>query len=288
VKKPYVVPDSGLDCLIMFTCNLGDANRLLMYIIEKFPHLEAVIGMDTCAAVRCKGVEERSVVLKLFFADVMLEKKCDRFYAVDNVLLWSVDWPVKICDAAQLWGVKDSKFRIMAAPRKLEQEFVVAVEELSLVSICFFFKKKNEFRFCNWSKRTDLPYFSPQGFTDCVSVFNFEAPNKDKLLGWAVMKSDLVYLKPSTKNAIKEDKVSRAYFKLFEALDRFHISPKPGGKVLRCAFLFCLVPKNFFSKQAIDVGASPGGWVSCLIVDLVVLTSKRVLSCRLNVWWSAG
>jgi hypothetical protein len=228
---PYVCPESGSDCLILFTCNLGDANRLLSYLLEKFPdQLVAVLEGETFAAVRVeRGAEERSRVMKQMFLDVMLEKKCDRFYPCDRVFKWTVDWPVQICNASNIWDMKESKFRLMAAPRKLENEFVVAVDE-----------------FCKWSNRSDVPYFSPQDFTHCVSVFHFETPGKEKLLGWAIVEKDLVYLKPSTKNPIKEDKVSRAYFKLFEALERFKIVVPAGGK-------------------AIDVGASPGGWTQCLV-----------------------
>ena len=70
---PFVRSDSGRDCLIMFTCNLGDANRLLVYVKEKFPEIEPVLDGETFAAVRCKSVEDRARSMKKIFADVTQE-----------------------------------------------------------------------------------------------------------------------------------------------------------------------------------------------------------------------
>ncbi len=227
VKTPFV-PRAD-DCLIMLTCNLGDANRLLLYCVERYKSLTAVLELETVVGLRCESSAERSRVVKQFMTDVMLEKKCDRFYVVDRVREWSVDWAMQIVKESGLWDWPGARFRVMAAPRKLEQEFVVSVEDT-----------------CSWTKREPVPVFSPQGFTHCVSVVECTLEKQRKVVAWGICEADLVYLKPPTKNAIKEDKVSRAYFKLFEALLRFELELPRGGK-------------------GVDVGASPGGWTQCLV-----------------------
>ncbi len=256
VTTPFERRDA--DCLIVMTCNLGDANRLLVYCVERHPTLAAVLELDTVVALRCENAAERSRIIKLFVADVMLEKKCDRFYVVDRVQDWSVDWPIKIVKESGLWDWPDAKFRVMAAPRKLEQELVVSVEDT-----------------CAWMKREKTPVFAPQGFTHCVCVVELPMSKTLKLIGWGICDADLVYLKPPTKNVIKEDKVSRAYFKLFEALLRFDVKLPRGGKGL-------------------DIGASPGGWTQCLVehgltvwaVDPAPLTLRE--ETMKNVVWLGG
>jgi hypothetical protein len=227
VKTPYVPRND--DCLIIMTCNLGDSNRLLMYCAERYKELTPVVELETVVGLRCESSAERSRLVKEIMADVMLEKKCDRFYVVDHVREWSVDWAMQIVQQSGLWDWRDARFRVMAAPRKLEQEFVVSVEDT-----------------CSWTKREVVPVFSPQGFTKCISVVELAIGKQTRLVAWGICEAELVYLKPPTKNVIKEDKVSRAYFKLYEALLRFEVELPRGGKGL-------------------DVGASPGGWTQCLV-----------------------
>ena len=228
VAEPFTVPADGHDCLLMLTCGVGDGGRLLLYCAERYADAKPVLEGEGVVGLRFVSEESRARVARLMFADTMLEKKCDRFYLVDRVSEWGVDWAMRVVKESGLWEWSgEPRFRVVAAPRKLEQEMVVTVEDT-----------------CEWMGRPKVA-FAPQGFSHGVFVVKFEAECRT-LLGWGVAAAELVYLKSPVKAEGKESKISRAYFKLFEALQRFDIQLPQGGK-------------------AVDVGASPGGWTQCLV-----------------------
>ena len=114
----------------------------------------------------------------------------------------------------------------MCAPRKMEQEAVIHIEEDSV------------------REKRRMPTFCPTNFTHCISAVEFTSAGQ-KYVGWGVMEAKDVYIKPKSNDG-SMDKTCRAFYKLYEALHRFDVPLKEGMK-------------------AIDVGASPGGWTQCLV-----------------------
>ena len=224
VKEKFVVQSDG-DCLVFMTTNYGDSGRLLQYLEEMHPGAEPVFESELLAAVRCESKEARSKWLAGVFDDIMLGKKVDRYYPVDQMADYQAGWPMQLFKSGILDG-EQKVFRLMCAPRKLEQEFVIQVEDT-----------------CSWMNRSS-PVFAPTNFTHAVTVVEVSV-NEKKYLAWAVTEAKDIYVKP--KNRWVDEKTSRAYYKLFEALMRFK------------------VPINKDKTKAIDVGASPGGWTQCLV-----------------------
>lgn len=246
------------DCLILMTCNLGDGNRLLAYVEEVHVGAEPVYEGDlTClvVAVRCRDAQHRSQLLRAMMDDLMLGKKVDRFYLADSVVPWQADWPMQLVKRGLLDG-DDRVFRLQCAPRKMEQEFVVQVEDT-----------------CGWMNRSP-PRFAPTNFTHAISAISIQVDGKP-FIAWSVMDADLMYIKPP--NPWVDDKISRAYYKLHEALERF---PVPLLDV----------------RKAMDVGAAPGGWTQCLIDRMPNVTVYAIDAGKLelkedmmkNVVWLEG
>jgi hypothetical protein len=63
-----------------------------VYLTEQYERITAVYESETVVALRCENAAIRSEVLQLLMKDVMLGKKVDRYYSVDRVCPWRVDW----------------------------------------------------------------------------------------------------------------------------------------------------------------------------------------------------
>ena len=253
VREPFEA--RAADCLVFCTANFGDANRQLLYLAEQHGVLPVFEAPQLCA-FRCRDPADRSRVLReSIFADVMLGKKVDRYYPADAVVPWQVNWPMEMFKRGLLDG-EDRVFRLMCVPRKLEQEFVIQVEDT-----------------CSWMNQKS-PIFAPTNYTHVVSVVELMI-GEEKFLAWAVVEAADVYMKPPERWV--DEKISRAYYKLYEALLRFQVPKLLGDNI-----------------KAIDVGASPGGWTQCLVergmkvysIDPAPLTLSDEL--MENVVWLKG
>ena len=194
-------------CFMFVTVNYGDGARTGLYMQELY-ELEAVKEWETYLLVRFKNIDVRAQNLMRMMKDVMLTKKLDRFYLVDEVMEWNQNWAMDIAKALKLTDEHRTSrvIRLSGAPRSLERDCIVQMEDtMKLMNV-------------------EAPIFAPKDYTHALFCVEMTFEEK-KFIGYSLAEKELFYSKPPDKTG-EWDKISRAYFKLYEAAIRFKVDVK--------------------------------------------------------------
>jgi hypothetical protein len=116
--------------LLVLQIPLGDADRVGMYLRDMGYKGQPVFGCDRLLVVSYSTQELRNTEMVRLMEDVIVMRVVDRIYNVDHVLVWSVDWAIKIANTLQLRDAPAGRtYRLCTIPNRLAEEMVGQLDD---------------------------------------------------------------------------------------------------------------------------------------------------------------
>ncbi len=108
----------------------GAAEKMAVYCRDVGYVGRAVLDLDQLLGLCYDTREERDREHSAMRQDVLLMRVIDRFYFIDHVVEWSVDWGVKALAALQLQvgTTGPCAYRVSPYPTKMASEFVTLLD----------------------------------------------------------------------------------------------------------------------------------------------------------------